>query len=216
MIVNLKYHIQLAKYLPIMSGILGGILLSLSFIQKEKYLLSFLIFIVWGFCLKYGAIFRDLVIRNEKVLKPSWSTSLIASLVSCYFLFVFFNENNPKSWITYLLAVNVAYIGAKYKCNLYRCCQAKKISKKNLGIFKHISLPKFEMIITFIFIIIITLSIILQFISNSYVLILFLGHLSLRLYSSFKRFPYRNSFYFLKDYTIMLPLVLFIIFISSS
>ena len=214
--INLRCRIYLAKYLPILSGITGGIVLSFIFIEKEKYLLGFLIFFTWGLSLKFGAIIRDYFIRNVKSLKPSWSTSLIASMVSCFFLFQFFEENTSKSWITYLFAINLAYLGAKYNCNLYKCCQLKKKSGKALGIFKHISLPKFEMLITSIFTFVIIVLMALNNFSNFYILLIFLGHLSLRLFSSFKRFPYRKTFSFLKDYTIILPLSLFIIFISLS
>lgn len=212
--ISLRNRIFLGKYLPILSGILGGLILSSIFVKKEKYFLGLLIFIFWGLSLKFGAKFRDYFTRNEVFLKPSWSTSLIAGLVCCYFFFEFFNEKNPRSWVMYLLAMNIAYYSAKYKCNLYKCCQLKKISEKKISIFNHISLPEFEMIITFIFIIIILISIILKSFSNTNILMIFFGHLSLRLYSSFKRFPYRKSLYFLKDYTIILPLILFIIFIN--
>lgn len=214
--LELKAKIILAKYLPILSGSIGGLALSSIFILKNKSFLGFLIFIVWGLSLNFGAKFRDIFIKNAGSLKPSWSSALIVSMASCYLFFICFNTNTYKSWIIYLLAINVAYLGAKYKCDIFKCCQIKNKPNNLNSIFHYISLPKLEMLVTIIIILITITIIISQAFSPTNAYIIFFSHLILRIFSWFQRYPNRKPMSLLRDYTIILPLTLFILFISQS
>lgn len=214
--MKLKTKILLAKYFPILTGAIGGLALSSIFILKNEYSLGFLIFVIWGLSLNLGAKLRDIFMKNTDFLKPSWSSALIVSMVSCFLFFICLKANTAKSWIIYLFSINVAYLGAKYKCDVFKCCQIKNKPNNLNSIFHYISLPKLEMLVTIIIILITITIIVSQAFSTTNAYILFISHLTLRIFSWFQRYPNRKPSNLLRDYTIILPLTLFILFISQS
>lgn len=214
--MRLQNKIILSLYLQWLAGITGGMIVAIIHFRKGNYLLGLIHFALWGICFKYGVYGRDWIRKSmgKPILRvtPSWSSALIAALIVTGALFKASGIESVNDWLLVVLSINIAYLGAKYKCFVYRCCDVKlENSKKQL--LKKYRLPVFEILVTLT--IILGLVIVINFdVRPSKLLgvILFSCHILLRYYCSLLRFSSGNSLSF-ANYTICVPVILFAFFI---
>ncbi len=218
--MTLKNRIKISYSLAILGGATGGIILSYLHFEAGNYFLGTLQFIIWGTCLFFGSKTRDYLrkyIGNHNLrIAPSWSNSLILCIISTFIMFKLSKIDNLNNWIYFVLSINIAYLGAKVKCYINRCCNVHFENRK-LYFLKSVRLPLFEIYCTTIIIFMSALLLIFgDYINYPLTIFIFLLHIILRWYCSLLRFARRKLYSFLFDYTILVPVLVFISVININ
>ena len=206
-----------AQWVPPALAGFGGSLMAFVHLKQENYLIAGTHFLLWGLFCEYGAYLRDFLRKTSGYaitkLTPSWTSTLILELISSGILFRISEIHNSNTWLYFVLAINCTYLGAKYKCFVYRCCDVKFMNLRRYP-FRNFRLPILEISFTiFILIVNILFLIFLPDISKTFIIVLFLCHILLRYACSLLRFANRKFLNSIVDYTILLPSIIFIILV---
>ncbi|MEW8047659.1 MAG: hypothetical protein AB2805_14300 [Candidatus Thiodiazotropha sp.] len=143
----------LAKHFPVIFAIIGtGCIASLS--QSVEYpepVPGVLAGFLWGMGAYLGSKSRKKIrqlLRTDTISTnaPSWNLAMIYGFIGFSGALIFTGSvSNIDAWLAFGLAVNIAYIGAKVRCQINRCCESnvKKFDRYYFD-FSRITLQEYE------------------------------------------------------------------------
>lgn len=207
-------QLKLARYSVIAFATASSIAVALSFandpsLNGEMFLLPF-IFLAW-LCAAYIGmqssyyIFYPFTGNCNRPPAPSWNGAIFTAILTILLIAMLNNVKDYSDIISGVsLGINIAYIGAKVRCRVLRCCeQTKKGGVFNFLLRRNLFLQEVEIVLTFLIIIV---SILLLY-SNELIgcsIVCLLGHGTIRyvdFYLRFKRISpnqacIRSGFYY--------------------